>query len=59
MESWGMIIGGYVVVFGVVVAYAAIVIRRGRQLAAQLRLDDTHPGGDVVGDDHQDSRWTQ
>ena len=38
MESWGMIISGYGVVFCAVFLYALVVVRRGRRLAAELGL---------------------
>ena len=42
MEDAGFIIGGYVVTFGAIAAYALYVIRRGKRAAAQLP-DDAKP----------------
>jgi len=58
MESWGMILSGYGIVFGAVLGYALVVLRRGRRLSDQLGL-----GGRVTevvhgSEQHEEPPWT-
>ena len=56
MDSWGMILTGYAIVFATLVVYGLVVVRRGRRLAEELGLGEVRDGGDV-GDDHEDPEW--
>ena len=58
MESWGMILTGYGVVFGTVLGYAVVVVRRGRRLADQLGLGGLDNKGAYVGENHEEPPWT-
>ncbi len=57
MESWGMIISGYGVVFGAVLLYALVVVRRGRRLAAELGLGTPDNEGDALAGDQHNPPW--
>ncbi len=57
MDSWGMILTGYAIVFATMVVYGLVVVRRGRRLAEELGLGEVRDGGDV-GADHEDPEWT-
>ncbi len=57
MESWGMILAGYGVVFGAVLGYALVVVRRGRRLADQLGLGRPDIEGAYVGEHHEEPPW--
>lgn len=57
MDSWGMILSGYAIVFGALVLYGLIVVRRGRRLSKQLGIGEEFLGVDV-GAHHEDPEWT-
>ncbi|NOX29266.1 MAG: hypothetical protein GXP35_04335 [Actinobacteria bacterium] len=58
MESWGMILTGYGIVFGALLGYALVVLRRGRRLVDQLGLGELVTEAAEVGEHHEEPPWT-
>ena len=58
MDSWGMILTGYAIVFTTLIVYGLVVVRRGRRLANELGLGSAEQHGGDVGAHHEDPEWT-
>ncbi len=58
MESWGMILSGYGIVFGAVLGYALVVLRRGRRLSDQLGLGGLATEAVRGPEQHEEPPWT-
>lgn len=52
MDHLGMILSGYVLVFGTVLAYGAFVIGKGRRLGRELGLTSTNSQRELSEEEH-------